>query len=450
LHIQVNNGAVNNVAYSSGVFHGNLAFAIGGRSDGVATFNGRIDEVGFWKRVLSPAEISALYNAGVGCQYPFSGCKGETYVYDGDGNRVKSTVSGVTTTYIGNYYEWNGSAGVKYYYANGNRVAMRDAAGTLYFLINDHLGSTTAVADASGNLYGQDMYYPWGNIRYTSGTVPASYTFAGSQLESGISVLLLMGSRWYDTLTDRFLSADTILPGLNQQSLNRYSYALNNPLKYTDPSGHWPCGGFIGSALGFLGFGSCPADPGSNVISDPICTGCAAKPEVTGPCTDCAAKPEVIGPCTDCAAQQETITPCELCGAQVYADPPAEGFGSTVYAARRPGQINNDIGNWGANQVGQNLPVDVGQFPVTWNGVNRRYDGRLTGTEDNYVEIKTSVWSETGLSSHLKKEVAFDAEMDPKPLWIFVNGEPQKGVRNLLRDNHIPWHQLHVPYDDET
>jgi hypothetical protein len=37
----------------------------------------------------------------------------------------------------------------------------------------------------------------------------------------------------------RFISADSIIPNLaDPQSLNRYSYCLNNPLKYTDPSGH--------------------------------------------------------------------------------------------------------------------------------------------------------------------------------------------------------------------
>jgi hypothetical protein len=38
----------------------------------------------------------------------------------------------------------------------------------------------------------------------------------------------------------RFISADTIVPDpANPQALNRYAYVLNNPLKYTDPSGHW-------------------------------------------------------------------------------------------------------------------------------------------------------------------------------------------------------------------
>jgi hypothetical protein len=48
-----------------------------------------------------------------------------------------------------------------------------------------------------------------------------------------------MGAREYDPRLGRWLSADTIVPdATNPQSLNRFSYVLGNPLKYTDPSGH--------------------------------------------------------------------------------------------------------------------------------------------------------------------------------------------------------------------
>jgi len=64
------------------------------------------------------------------------------YTYDGDGSRVRSVAGGVTTYYIGNYYEWrvetSGSMGVEYYYAGSQRVAMR--VGTaLSYLFGDHL-----------------------------------------------------------------------------------------------------------------------------------------------------------------------------------------------------------------------------------------------------------------------------------------------------------------------
>jgi len=47
------------------------------------------------------------------------------------------------------------------------------------------------------------------------------------------------GARFYSPYLNRFLQPDTIVPGaFNPQSLNRFSYTLNNPLRYTDPTGH--------------------------------------------------------------------------------------------------------------------------------------------------------------------------------------------------------------------
>jgi hypothetical protein len=46
-------------------------------------------------------------------------------------------------------------------------------------------------------------------------------------------------ARYYHPALGRFVSADTIVPEPgNPQSLNRYAYVLNNPLRYVDPSGH--------------------------------------------------------------------------------------------------------------------------------------------------------------------------------------------------------------------
>ncbi len=93
-------------------------------------------------------------------------------------------------------------------------------------------------------------YYPFGRTR--SGSVPTDKLFTGHQQEGS---LYFMQARFYPSATlragsaptlGRFLSPDSIVPGYgNPQSLNRYSYVLNNPLRYTDPTGHqeapiWP------------------------------------------------------------------------------------------------------------------------------------------------------------------------------------------------------------------
>jgi hypothetical protein len=65
------NGTSDTVSYSGGVLDGNSSFAIGARPAATPAVhtNGRIDEVGFWKRVLTSGERSDLYNSGNGLSY---------------------------------------------------------------------------------------------------------------------------------------------------------------------------------------------------------------------------------------------------------------------------------------------------------------------------------------------------------------------------------------------
>ena len=65
--------------------------------------------------------------------------------------------------------------------------------------------------------------------------------------------LIDMNGRFYDPLVARFLSPDPYVQAPdNSQNFNRYSYCLNNPLKYTDPSGEmaWFVPVIIGAAIG--------------------------------------------------------------------------------------------------------------------------------------------------------------------------------------------------------
>ena len=167
-----------------------------------------------------------------------------SFVYDGDGNRVKGTVGGVTTAYIGNYFEWVSSTSnmKKYYYAGSTRVAMRTGTpGTVNYLLGDHLGSTAITTDSSGLKSAEVRYYPWGTERYTSGTTQTTYKFTGQRYESGIG-LYYYGARWYDSAAGRFIQADTMIPQQQGgQAWGRYAYTNNNPVRYTDPTGHRSC-----------------------------------------------------------------------------------------------------------------------------------------------------------------------------------------------------------------
>jgi len=83
-------------------------------------------------------------------------------------------------------------------------------------------------------------YYPCGNIRTREGTgLPTNKLYTGQQRETTAG-LYYYGVRFYDADLGRFLSADSIVPGAgNPQNLNRYSYVLNNPIRYNDPTGHY-------------------------------------------------------------------------------------------------------------------------------------------------------------------------------------------------------------------
>jgi len=79
----------------------------------------------------------------------------------------------------------------------------------------------------------------WKKTRYTSDTPPTTYNYTGQRLDGGTG-LLYYGARFYDPALMRFVQADTLVPEPgNPQSLNRYAYVLNNPLKYTDPTGYY-------------------------------------------------------------------------------------------------------------------------------------------------------------------------------------------------------------------
>jgi RHS repeat-associated protein len=161
------------------------------------------------------------------------------FVFDGDGNRVKSTLDGTTTTFAGTHYEVTGSAVTKYYYSGASRIAMRSSIGVRY-IFGDHLGSASVTADMYGSSVTRQLYKPYGETR-SSGSVPTKYTFTGQYSYSTEIGLMYYVARFFDPQLGRFLSADTIVPQMwNSLSWDRYLYVFGNALRYTDPSGHNP------------------------------------------------------------------------------------------------------------------------------------------------------------------------------------------------------------------
>ena len=118
-------------------------------------------------------------------------------------------------------------------------MRIASTTGVLHWLLTDHLGSTSLTLTAGGTREGEQRYMPFGLDRYQDGTLYTDYRYTGQRVENDTD-LYFYSSRWYDPVVGRFIQPDTIVPEPgNPQSLNRYTYVSNNPVKYTDPSGHW-------------------------------------------------------------------------------------------------------------------------------------------------------------------------------------------------------------------
>lgn len=191
------------------------------------------------------------------------------------------------------------------YTFNGQVIAQRDVTGstsTFRYLHGDHLGSVSAVSTSGSSPTVTRQYFtPWGEERLGNLTATTDRNYTGQRKDD--TGLLFYNARYYDAKLGRFLSADSIVPGSssgkggmgsigadggaattltvdfheeqfalaagaenaftrekgfgfesdekgkyqggpsNLQALNRYSYVLNNPLRYTDPTGHAIFGG---------------------------------------------------------------------------------------------------------------------------------------------------------------------------------------------------------------
>ncbi len=169
------------------------------------------------------------------------------YVYDGSGNRVIKKVYEYGTLSKTIYSPDKEYETVKlpsgtmenttYVYANDELLARKNSDGSKTFYHNDHLGSVSLLTDQSGAVLENTKYLPYGDI--LSGGTKSKYLFTGQEKdkETGLNYY---GARYYNSHMQRFIQPDSVLPDLyDPQGLNRYSYVRNNPLKYTDPSGHW-------------------------------------------------------------------------------------------------------------------------------------------------------------------------------------------------------------------
>jgi RHS repeat-associated protein len=113
----------------------------------------------------------------------------------------------------------------------------RNNAVTYYYLLTDHQGSVLGIYDTTGSKVFDATYDAWGRQTVKKNDIGFLRGYTGHEMMPEFK-LINMNGRLYDPLLGRFLSPDNYVqvPDFSQ-SLNRYTYCLNNPLKYTDPSG---------------------------------------------------------------------------------------------------------------------------------------------------------------------------------------------------------------------
>ncbi|MBI3653778.1 MAG: RHS repeat protein, partial [Acidobacteria bacterium] len=162
-----------------------------------------------------------------------------SYGYDAVGRRASRTANGVTTSFLYDGADVvldKASDGATVDYLNGggldNKLRQRaSAAGggatsPSYFL-SDHLGSTTALTDATGGVMERQQYEPFGA---TSGSSNTRYGYTGRERDEATG-LMYYRSRWYDAQQSRFITEDPI--GFASGEANFYSYVGN------DDQGHF-------------------------------------------------------------------------------------------------------------------------------------------------------------------------------------------------------------------
>ncbi|MCP4467888.1 MAG: RHS repeat-associated core domain-containing protein, partial [Halieaceae bacterium] len=183
-----------------------------------------------------------------------------SFQYGPDRSRYLKVTPASRTLYLGKAYE-RIETGDKvehkhFVYADGQLVAIHVKTtanavaqpDTTRYLHRDSLGSIDTITDGQGNIVDRMSYEPFGarrggdwRVGIEALVIPAltNRGFTGHEHVDEMD-LIHMNGRVYDPQLGRFLSADPHVqaPG-NSQSYNRYSYVINNPLKYTDPSGYF-------------------------------------------------------------------------------------------------------------------------------------------------------------------------------------------------------------------
>ena len=181
------------------------------------------------------------------------------YGYDADGQRVKYQTPSLTTLTPTKDYSLESSTPVKYIYGHGRLIAtVKDTGGSavVHYAHTDHLTGSSVISNSSGTQEELFDYYPYGSIRLDekAGSFGEKHQYIG-QLYDNDTGLNYLNARYYHADTGRFMAQDSMFWSLptsylvDPQQQNSYSYANNNPITLSDPTGHCPVCIVVGAYL---------------------------------------------------------------------------------------------------------------------------------------------------------------------------------------------------------
>lgn len=114
-------------------------------------------------------------------------------------------------------------------------LPIKGQAQVVEYVHTDALGSPVAITNEAGQVIERTDYEPYGNAIGKANNDRPGYT--GHVMDSATG-LTYMQQRYYDPTIGRLLSTDPVGANIN---FNRYSYANNNPYRFTDPDGRMAC-----------------------------------------------------------------------------------------------------------------------------------------------------------------------------------------------------------------
>ncbi len=165
-----------------------------------------------------------------------------SYSYNGQGDRLTSTTSGILKTYTldlnAGLTQVLADGAQTYLYGNG-RLEQESAASIEYF-IGDALGSVRQLVDESGEVRLNRSYEPYGEVLASDGEAETDYAFTGENYDPQTGLVYLR-ARYYASGDGKFISRDTWVGNFRRPvSYNKWNYSYSNPIIYTDPSGQDP------------------------------------------------------------------------------------------------------------------------------------------------------------------------------------------------------------------